>query len=32
MGVGSRGEAVRKALYNEWLTVSEITEEEDVEA
>jgi DNA-binding NarL/FixJ family response regulator len=27
MGVGSRGEAVRKALYNEWLTVSEITEE-----
>src|SRR5215203_2643027 len=28
MEVGSRGEAVRKALHDEWITVSEITEEE----
>jgi len=27
MEVGSRGEAVRKALYEEWITISEITEE-----
>jgi DNA-binding NarL/FixJ family response regulator len=32
MGVGSRGEAVRKALHEEWITVSEITEEEEEEA
>jgi DNA-binding NarL/FixJ family response regulator len=29
MGVGSRGEAVRKALQDEWITISEITEEEE---
>jgi len=29
MGVGSRGEAVRKALDNEWLTIHEITAEVD---
>ena len=29
MEVGSRGEAVRKALHDEWITVSEITEEEE---
>jgi DNA-binding NarL/FixJ family response regulator len=28
MEVGSRGEAVRKALYDKWITVTEITEEE----
>ena len=28
MEVGSRGEAVRKALHDEWITVTEITEEE----
>jgi DNA-binding NarL/FixJ family response regulator len=28
MKVGSRGEAVRKALFEEWITVGEITEEE----
>jgi DNA-binding NarL/FixJ family response regulator len=27
MGVGSRGEAVRKALHDEWITIGEITEE-----
>ena len=27
MGVGSRGEAVRRALENEWLTICEITAE-----
>ena len=31
MGVGSRGEAARKALQEDWITVSEITDEEDVE-
>ncbi len=31
MGVGSRGEAVRKALHHDWITVSEITEEEQEE-
>ena len=29
MGVGSRGEAVRKALHDEWITIGEITEEEE---
>ncbi|CAA9456684.1 MAG: hypothetical protein AVDCRST_MAG02-2389 [uncultured Rubrobacteraceae bacterium] len=29
MGVGSRGEAARKALAEEWITVREITGEED---
>jgi len=29
MEVGSRGEAVRKALHDEWITISEITEEEE---
>jgi DNA-binding NarL/FixJ family response regulator len=28
MGVGSRGEAVRHALLNEWITISDIGEEE----
>lgn len=28
MEVGSRGEAVRKALHEEWITISEVTEEE----
>ena len=32
MGVGSRGEAVRKALHDEWITISEITEDEEKEA
>jgi DNA-binding NarL/FixJ family response regulator len=31
MGVGSRGEAARKALAEDWITVREITEEEDAE-
>jgi ATP/maltotriose-dependent transcriptional regulator MalT len=29
MGVSSRGEAVRKALDNEWLTIHEITADVD---
>jgi ATP/maltotriose-dependent transcriptional regulator MalT len=29
MGVGSRGEAVRRALENEWLTIHEITADVD---
>jgi ATP/maltotriose-dependent transcriptional regulator MalT len=28
MKVGSRGEAVRKALAEEWITVAEVTEED----
>ena len=32
MGVGSRGEAVRKALHDEWITISEITEDEEDKA
>ena len=28
MGVGSRGEAVRQTLAEEWITVGEVTEEE----
>ncbi len=28
MGVGSRGEAARKALQEEWITVGEITEDD----
>ncbi|HEV2743945.1 MAG TPA: LuxR C-terminal-related transcriptional regulator, partial [Rubrobacter sp.] len=28
MGVGSRGEAARKALQEDWITVGEITDEE----
>ena len=31
MEVGSRGEAVRKALHDEWITISAITEEEEKE-
>ncbi len=31
MGVGSRGEAARKALQQDWITVGEITDEEAVE-
>lgn len=31
MGVASRGEAARKALQEDWITVGEITHEEDVE-
>ena len=29
MGVASRGEAVRKALYEEWITIQDITQEEE---
>jgi DNA-binding NarL/FixJ family response regulator len=29
MGVGSRGEAVRKALSEEWITIQEITQEDE---
>jgi DNA-binding NarL/FixJ family response regulator len=29
MGVMSRGEAVRKALYEEWITIQDITQEEE---
>jgi DNA-binding NarL/FixJ family response regulator len=32
MRVGSRGEAVRKALHDEWITISEITDDEEKEA
>jgi hypothetical protein len=32
MGVGSRGEAVRKALHDEWITISEITEDDEEKA
>jgi len=32
MGVGSRGEAARKALQEDWITVSEITDDENQEA
>ena len=32
MEVGSRGEAVRKALHDEWITISEITEHEEDKA
>jgi hypothetical protein len=28
MGVGSRGEAARKALQEDWITVGEITEDD----
>ena len=28
MEVGSRGEAVRKALVEEWITIGEVTEEQ----
>ena len=31
MGVGSRGEAARKALQQDWITVGEITDEEAIE-
>jgi DNA-binding NarL/FixJ family response regulator len=31
MEVGSRAEAIRKALHDEWITVSEITEDEEEE-
>ena len=31
MGVVSRGEAVRKALFENWITIEEITQEEDEE-
>ncbi len=31
MGVGSRGEAARKALQEDWITVSEITDDEEQE-
>ena len=31
MEVGSRGEGVRKALHDEWITISEITEREQEE-
>jgi hypothetical protein len=29
MGVGSRGEAARKALTEGWITIEEITKEDD---
>jgi hypothetical protein len=32
MEVGSRGEAVRHALLNEWITISDIGQEEEEEA
>lgn len=32
MGVGSRGEAARKALQEDWITVSEITDDKDQES
>jgi DNA-binding NarL/FixJ family response regulator len=32
MGVGSRGEAVRKALTEEWITIQEVTEEDEARA
>jgi DNA-binding NarL/FixJ family response regulator len=32
MEVGSRGEAVRKALHDEWITISEITDDEEEKA
>jgi hypothetical protein len=32
MEVGSRGEAVRAALLQEWITISDIGEEEEKEA
>jgi ATP/maltotriose-dependent transcriptional regulator MalT len=28
MGVSSRGEAIRKALFEEWITIADITQEE----
>jgi hypothetical protein len=31
MELGSRGEAVRQALLNEWSTISEITDDEEEE-
>ncbi len=31
MEVGSRGEAVRKALHDEWITIKEITEHEEAQ-
>ena len=27
MGVGSRGEATRKALYEEWITIQDVTDD-----
>jgi DNA-binding NarL/FixJ family response regulator len=32
MEVGSRAEAIRQALHDEWITISEITEDEEEEA
>jgi DNA-binding NarL/FixJ family response regulator len=32
MEVGSRAEAIRQALHDEWITVSEITEDEEEKA
>jgi ATP/maltotriose-dependent transcriptional regulator MalT len=29
MGVASRGEAVRKALFEDWITIQDITQEEE---
>ena len=29
MGVGSRGQATRKALYEEWITIQDVTNERD---
>jgi hypothetical protein len=29
MGVGSRGEALRKALYERWITIQEVTEDDE---
>jgi ATP/maltotriose-dependent transcriptional regulator MalT len=31
MGVASRGDAVRKALFEDWITVYDITQEEEQE-
>jgi hypothetical protein len=31
MGVSSRGEAVRKALFEEWITIQDFTREQEQE-
>ena len=31
MGVGSRGEATRKALYEEWITIHDVIQDEKEE-
>ena len=29
MGVGSRSQAIRKALFEEWITIQDVTDERD---